>query len=70
MLSAANPRILCVGVNYRPHIEEMGREVPDYPVVFTRFASSLVRRVSSATVRPWFGRACRSNMISRANWPS
>jgi len=35
-------KILCVGVNYRPHIEEMGREMPDYPVVFTRFASSLV----------------------------
>jgi 2-keto-4-pentenoate hydratase/2-oxohepta-3-ene-1,7-dioic acid hydratase in catechol pathway len=35
-------KILCVGVNYGPHIEEMGREVPDYPVVFTRFPSSLV----------------------------
>jgi 2-keto-4-pentenoate hydratase/2-oxohepta-3-ene-1,7-dioic acid hydratase in catechol pathway len=31
-----------VGVNFRPHIEEMGRQVPDYPVVFTRFPSSLV----------------------------
>ena len=35
-------KILCVGVNYRAHIAEMGRSVPDYPVVFTRFASSLV----------------------------
>ena len=35
-------KILCVGVNYRPHIEERGREIPSYPVVFTRFASSLV----------------------------
>ena len=35
-------KILCVGVNYRPHIEEMGRNVPDYPVVFARFADSLV----------------------------
>ena len=34
-------KVLCVGVNYRPHIEEMGREVPDYPVVFVRFAGSL-----------------------------
>ena len=33
-------KVLCVGVNYRPHIEEMGREVPDYPVVFVRFAGS------------------------------
>lgn len=38
-----NPdKILCVGVNYRPHIEEMGRQVPDYPVVFVRFPGSLV----------------------------
>ncbi len=43
MLDLDNPgKILCVGVNYRPHIEEMGREMPDYPVVFTRFAQSLV----------------------------
>jgi 2-keto-4-pentenoate hydratase/2-oxohepta-3-ene-1,7-dioic acid hydratase in catechol pathway len=38
-----NPdKILCVGVNYRPHIEEMGRDVPDYPVVFIRFTASMV----------------------------
>lgn len=38
-----NPdKILCVGVNYRPHIEEMGRDVPDHPVVFVRFPGSLV----------------------------
>jgi 2-keto-4-pentenoate hydratase/2-oxohepta-3-ene-1,7-dioic acid hydratase in catechol pathway len=35
-------KILCVGVNYRPHIEEMGREVPAHPVVFVRFADSVV----------------------------
>lgn len=39
----ANPdKILCVGVNYRPHIAEMGRDVPDHPVVFVRFPGSLV----------------------------
>ncbi|HSG59622.1 MAG TPA: fumarylacetoacetate hydrolase family protein [Woeseiaceae bacterium] len=38
-----NPdKILCVGVNYRPHVEEMGREVPSRPVVFVRFAGSMV----------------------------
>ncbi len=37
-----NPdKILCVGVNYRPHIREMGREVPMHPVVFVRFPGSL-----------------------------
>ncbi len=38
-----NPsKILCVGVNFRPHVEEMGRTVPEHPVVFVRFANSLV----------------------------
>ncbi len=35
-------KILCVGVNYRPHIEEMGRDVPQHPVVFMRSPSSLI----------------------------
>jgi len=40
----ANPaaKFLCIGINYRPHMLEMGREPPAYPVVFVRFASSLV----------------------------
>ena len=38
-----NPdKILCVGVNYRPHIREMGRDIPTHPVVFVRFPGSLV----------------------------
>ncbi|MDP2324358.1 MAG: fumarylacetoacetate hydrolase family protein, partial [Gammaproteobacteria bacterium] len=35
-------RILCVGVNSSEHIREMGREKPDYPSLFTRFADTLV----------------------------
>jgi 2-keto-4-pentenoate hydratase/2-oxohepta-3-ene-1,7-dioic acid hydratase in catechol pathway len=38
----AAAKILCVGVNYLPHIAEMGRERPEYPVLFVRFADSLV----------------------------
>lgn len=38
-----NPgKILCVGVNYLEHIREMGREPPEYPVIFVRFPDSLV----------------------------
>ena len=37
-----NPdKVLCIGVNYRPHVEEMGRELPERPVVFVRFSGSL-----------------------------
>lgn len=45
-------KILCVGVNYRPHIEEMGRPVPDYPVVFVRFPGSQAGH-GVAIIRPW-----------------
>ena len=44
-------KILCVGVNYRPHVEEMGRDVPEHPVVFVRFPSSLVGH-DEPVVRP------------------
>lgn len=33
-------KILCVGINYLPHIREMGRGVPDFPVLFVRFPDS------------------------------
>ena len=35
-------RIICVGINYLAHIQEMGRKKPDYPTLFTRFPDSLV----------------------------
>ena len=35
-------KLLCVGVNYMPHIKEMGRERPSHPVLFVRFHDSLV----------------------------
>jgi 2-keto-4-pentenoate hydratase/2-oxohepta-3-ene-1,7-dioic acid hydratase in catechol pathway len=44
-------KFLCVGVNYMPHIEEMGRERPDYPVIFVRFRDSLVGH-GAPMVRP------------------
>jgi 2-keto-4-pentenoate hydratase/2-oxohepta-3-ene-1,7-dioic acid hydratase in catechol pathway len=35
-------KLLCVGVNYMPHIRELGRERPDRPVIFVRFRDSIV----------------------------
>jgi 2-keto-4-pentenoate hydratase/2-oxohepta-3-ene-1,7-dioic acid hydratase in catechol pathway len=38
-----NPdKVLCVGLNYRNHVAEMGHSVPDYPTIFVRFAGSQV----------------------------
>jgi 2-keto-4-pentenoate hydratase/2-oxohepta-3-ene-1,7-dioic acid hydratase in catechol pathway len=38
----AAAKLLCVGINYLPHIKEMGRERPEKPVLFVRFGDSIV----------------------------
>jgi acylpyruvate hydrolase len=35
-------KIVCVGLNYRAHVEEGVYEVPDYPALFSKFAETLV----------------------------
>ena len=43
-LAPAVPRtakVLCVGLNYKAHAEEGGREVPPHPNIFARWASTL-----------------------------
>ncbi|HUB04095.1 MAG TPA: fumarylacetoacetate hydrolase family protein [Solirubrobacteraceae bacterium] len=34
-------KVVCVGLNYKAHIEETKREQSDYPVMFTKFATTL-----------------------------
>ena len=36
------PKIICVGLNYKSHIEEMERDAPEYPMLFGRYADSQV----------------------------
>jgi acylpyruvate hydrolase len=35
-------KVFCVGLNYRTHILEMGRELPEHPTLFGKFARALV----------------------------
>jgi acylpyruvate hydrolase len=35
-------KIVCVGLNYRNHILETGREPPEYPTLFAKFRSALI----------------------------
>lgn len=35
-------KIICVGVNYRDHIAEMGREPPGHPTYFAKYARALI----------------------------
>ena len=35
-------KIICLGLNYRDHAEEAGLGIPEFPVLFARFPSSLI----------------------------
>ncbi|ACU97082.1 fumarylacetoacetate hydrolase family protein [Saccharomonospora viridis] len=38
-----NPgKIVCVGLNYRNHILEMGRELPEHPTLFAKYPEALI----------------------------
>ena len=41
-LVTAPGKIVCVGLNYREHILEMGRELPLHPTLFAKFSDALV----------------------------
>ncbi|MFJ2619087.1 fumarylacetoacetate hydrolase family protein [Glutamicibacter sp. NPDC087344] len=34
-------KVICCGLNYSDHILEMGRELPEYPTLFAKFADTL-----------------------------
>ena len=47
-----NPgKILCIGINYATHVRETGRDMPTYPMIFTRFADSQTAH-EQAILRP------------------
>jgi acylpyruvate hydrolase len=35
-------KIICVGLNYRDHVAEMGRTAPEHPTVFAKYRASLI----------------------------
>ena len=35
-------KFFCLGLNYREHILEMGRELPEYPTIFAKVAAALI----------------------------
>lgn len=51
-----NPgRVVCVGLNYQEHIEEMGHPVPDHPTLFVKFASALTGPFDAVEVASHMG---------------
>ncbi|ONK09883.1 fumarylacetoacetate hydrolase family protein [Streptomyces sp. MP131-18] len=45
-------KILCVGLNYRGHILEMGRELPTAPTVFTKYPEALIGPADQVLLPP------------------
>lgn len=35
-------KVICVGLNYRSHILEMGHELPDFPTLFTKYPEAII----------------------------
>ena len=35
-------KVVCVGLNYRGHIIEMGRDLPQFPTLFSKYAETLI----------------------------
>ncbi len=46
------PKYLCCGLNYAEHAKEGGREPPEHPSLFVRYAQSLVGH-DEPLVKPW-----------------
>jgi 2-keto-4-pentenoate hydratase/2-oxohepta-3-ene-1,7-dioic acid hydratase in catechol pathway len=44
-------KIVCVGLNYREHVTEGGRDIPDRPILFGKFSNAIVAE-GEAIVRP------------------
>jgi acylpyruvate hydrolase len=45
-------KIFCVGLNYRTHILEMGRELPEHPTLFAKFPEALVGPHDAVSLDP------------------
>jgi 2-keto-4-pentenoate hydratase/2-oxohepta-3-ene-1,7-dioic acid hydratase in catechol pathway len=43
-------KIVCVGLNYRKHAEEVGAAIPAYPVLFNKFNASLNNHLGTVTL--------------------
>ncbi|MEA2255396.1 MAG: acylpyruvate hydrolase [Solirubrobacteraceae bacterium] len=45
-------KVVCMGLNYRAHVDEGVYEAPDYPVLFSKFAETLVAAGGPIVVPP------------------
>ena len=43
-------KVICVGLNYRQHILEMGRGLPEYPTLFAKYSRALIGAFDDITL--------------------
>ncbi len=58
-------KVICAGLNYAAHIEETRRERSDYPVLFTKLATSLTGPYDDIPLPPESGRSTTRASSSR-----
>jgi 2-keto-4-pentenoate hydratase/2-oxohepta-3-ene-1,7-dioic acid hydratase in catechol pathway len=46
-------KIVCIGLNYRAHAEELGNELPETPTFFAKFTNALVRPGGAVKLPAW-----------------
>jgi len=44
-------KVICCGLNYGDHIQEMGRELPEFPTLFAKYADTLVGATDAVEVQ-------------------
>ena len=45
-------KIICVGLNYRGHVAEMGRELPAFPTIFAKYRGALIGAADDIVLPP------------------
>ena len=50
--SPAPSKVLCVGLNYGDHVTETERDLPTYPVLFPKYAASLIAATEPIRIPP------------------
>lgn len=49
--AVGNPeKIICIGLNYKSHIEETEKKVPEYPVLFSKYSNSLAGHLDVVSI--------------------
>lgn len=52
LCTAERPKIFCIGVNYADHAAETGSKIPEEPIVFAKFPTSLISPLDNIITPP------------------